>query len=184
MDIFRASRNSTLLLHEVYFWTATIKNWKHLLGNDEFKSVIIDSLKELVAREKIAVYAFAIMPNHIHLIWEMRALNGKEMPHASFNKFTAHQFQELLRQNHPKLLEPFKVEELERKYRFWQRNALAILMDSREKVFQKIEYIHNNPLQEKWNLVKEPEDYKWSSAKFYETGIDDFFFLTNITEVF
>lgn len=24
--------------------------------------------------------------------------------------------------------------------------------------------MHHNPLQEKWNLAKYPEDYKWSSA--------------------
>lgn len=32
-------------------------------------------------------------------------------------------------------------------------------------------------MQEKWNLAKEPAGYKYSSAKFYETGIDDFGFL-------
>ncbi|OAQ39338.1 transposase [Pedobacter psychrophilus] len=171
-----------MLLNEVYFWTATINDWKHLLANDEFKNIIINSLEELVSREKIIVYAFAIMPNHIHIIWKMKALNGKEMPYASFNKFTAHQFQKLLQQNQSDFLNQFKVDELERKYRFWQRDALAILMDSREKVFQKIEYIHNNPVQEKWNLAKESADYKWSSAKFYETEIDDFNFLTHISE--
>ncbi len=182
MNMFRAQRNSTMLLNEVYFWTATINDWKHLLASDEFKNIIINSLKDLVSREKIIVYAFAIMPNHIHIIWKMKALNGKEMPYASFNKFTAHQFQKLLKQNQSDFLNQFKVEEQERKYRFWQRDALAIIMDSREKVFQKIEYIHNNPLQEKWNLAKEPADYKWSSAKFYETETDDFHFLTHISE--
>ncbi|WP_232456846.1 transposase [Pedobacter psychrophilus] len=180
--MFKSQRNSIMLLNEVYFWTATINDWKHLLANDEFKNIIINSLEELVSREKIIVYAFAIMPNHIHIIWKMKALNGKEMPYASFNKFTAHQFQKLLQQNQSDFLNQFKVDELERKYRFWQRDALAILMDSREKVFQKIEYIHNNPVQEKWNLAKESADYKWSSAKFYETEIDDFNFLTHISE--
>ncbi len=33
---------------------------------------------------------------------------------------------------------------------------------------------NNNPLQEKWKLAQYPEDYKYSSAKFYATGIDDF----------
>ncbi|MEO5912282.1 MAG: hypothetical protein ABIP95_15445 [Pelobium sp.] len=118
MDIFRANRNSIMLLNEVYFWTATIKDWKHLLSNDEFKIIIINSLKELVLREKILLYAFVIMPNHIHLVWEMKTLNGKEMPNASFNKFTAHQFQKTLRLTNPELLSQFKVEEQERKYRF------------------------------------------------------------------
>ncbi|MBD3749971.1 MAG: transposase [Sphingobacteriales bacterium] len=173
-----------MLLDNVYFWTSTIKDWKTLLAADEYKIIIVDTLKELVSREKIIVYAFVIMPNHVHLVWEMKTLNGKEMPHASFNKFTAHQFQKLLRQNNPELLLHFKVEETERKYRFWQRDALAVLMDSKEKVIQKIDYIHHNPLQEKWGLAKTPESYKWSSANFYETDLDKFNFLTNITEAF
>jgi len=40
-------------------------------------------------------------------------------------------------------------------------------------------YIHNNPLQPQWNLVDNPEDYKYSSAKYYEEGIDEFGILTN-----
>ena len=61
-------------------------------------------------------------------------------------------------------------EDLERNHRFWQRDALAVHLNSKKKIEQKLEYIHLNPLQEKWNLVNRPEDYKWSSAKFYETG--------------
>jgi hypothetical protein len=32
---------------------------------------------------------------------------------------------------------------------------------------------HNNPIKDSRNLVTYPENYKYSSAKFYETGIDD-----------
>jgi hypothetical protein len=55
-------------------------------------------------------------------------------------------------------------------------------MDSPEKLEQKLEYIHFNPLQERWNLVKSPEDYYWSSARFYEEGKDDFGFLKHYME--
>ena len=95
------------------------------------------------------VYAFVIMPNHIHLIWKLVAKNGKEMPNASFNKYTAHKIIEDLKENHPHILSLFKVDELERKYRIWQNDPLAVLMDTRKKVEQKINYIHNNPLHER-----------------------------------
>ena len=32
---------------------------------------------------------------------------------------------------------------------------------------QKIEYIHNNPVQPHWRLAERPVDYVWSSARFY-----------------
>lgn len=69
-------------------------------------------------------------------------------------------------------------------HRIWQRYPLAVLMDYKWKVEQKIDYIHNNPLQDHWNLATSPEEYKWSSAKFYEEGIDEFDFLTDYREVF
>ncbi|WP_307527875.1 hypothetical protein [Pedobacter sp. W3I1] len=49
---------------------------------------------------------------------------------------------------------------------------------------QKLDYIHNNPLQERWRLAENAEDYYWSSAKFYQTGIDDFNVLTDYRDAF
>lgn len=175
-------RNSHLELNEVYFWTSTIKNWLHLLDADHYKQVIVDSLIYLVKAQKVTVYAFVIMPNHIHLIWELNDLNGKEMPHASFNKFTSHQFLQLSTLDNSKIT--YKVNDKDRSHRFWQRDPLAVQVNSKRIIEQKLDYIHLNPLQEKWNLVKHPEDYKWSSAGFYETGIDNFGFLTHYRERF
>ena len=36
----------------------------------------------------------------------------------------------------------------------------------------KLNYIHNNPLQERWSLCGKVEDYRFSSAKYYFTGED------------
>ena len=124
------------------------------------------------------------MPNHLHVIWEMKEKNGREMPYASFNKATAHLITKDLKENHPAVLPYFKVTEREREYRIWQRDLLAVLMDSKDKFIQKFNYIHLNPLQEHWNLAKRPEEYEWSSANFYETGKDDFGFLTHFIERF
>ncbi|MFZ2906836.1 MAG: transposase [Cyclobacteriaceae bacterium] len=177
-------RNSKMFLGEVYFWTDTIKDWTLLLRDDTCKNTIIKCWQTLVDRKKINVYGFVIMPNHIHVLWEMIDKNGKEMPYASFNKFTSHQFLHHLQKNSSGTLPAHQEVSLERKHRFWQRDALAILLDSKEKLEQKLDYIHLNPLQEKWSLVSKPEDYKWSSALFYETGIDEFGVLTDYRERF
>jgi putative transposase len=50
------------------FFTATILEWKPLLKEDAFKNIIIDSLRFLKNEKSIVIYAFVIMPNHIHLI--------------------------------------------------------------------------------------------------------------------
>ena len=95
--LFNTPRNSRMSLNEAYFWTDTIKDWKHLLKPDKYKEFIIEELQWFKNKNKIAVYGFVIMPNHLHLLWEMLNKNGKEMPHASFNKFTASNFLKDLR---------------------------------------------------------------------------------------
>ncbi len=169
-------------LEKLYFFTSTILNWKQLLEREKYKKLIIQSLSFLSQKEKIKVYGFVIMPNHIHLIWEMIELNGKESPHASFLKFTSHEIQKDLRRNHPKILEDFKVQSEIRNYQFWQRDSLPIELYSPEVIFQKLDYIHNNPFQGKWLLSNSPQEYEFSSAAFYESGKNDFGFLKHIGE--
>ena len=106
------------------------------------------------------------------------------MPHASFNKKTAHEILKDLKFNHQHVLPFFSVDEKEREYRIWQRDALAVEMDSKKKVEQKIDYIHGNPLHKKWKLAKRPEEYIWSSAKYYEQDEDVFGILTHYADRF
>ena len=177
MDPFAKTRNSVMQYHNVYFWTATISKWQYLLKDDSLKQVIIDSLSYLSAQNKIKVYAFVIMPNHIHLIWEMTEANGKETPYESFLKFTAHRFQKIIKAFNTKEYATYNVNESSRKQRYWKRDALAIQIINREMAQQKIEYIHNNPLQAHWKLASEPEAYYYSSAYDYVNDFSRFTFL-------
>ena len=171
-------------MNEVYFWTSSIKDWKKLLVQDKYKILIVNLLNELVQKELIAVYGFVFMPNHIHLIWEILKKNGKESPLASFQKASSHLIVKDLKANHPNVIPYFSVSESDRQFRIWQRDPLAVLMDSTKKVSQKLEYMHTNPLQAHWNLATRPEDYFWSSASFYEIGVTQFSFLKRFEERF
>ena len=35
-------------------------------------------------------------------------------------------------------------------------------------MLEKMEYIHNNPVNKAWNLADDRADYKWSSACYYD----------------
>lgn len=172
-----------MVLGEVYFWTATIHKWIHLFATDTTKEVIVNSLRHLSDAGKIEVYAFVVMPNHIHLIWKLMERNGKELPHASFLKYTAHIFKTALMQT-PEELSRFYVHEANKEFNFWQRDSLAVLLNSRKMAFQKLDYIHSNPLADHWNLVARPEEYVFSSASFYESSQDRFGFLKDIRNEF
>lgn len=177
-------RKSKMVLGEVYFWTNTIKDWNNLLVPDAYKRLITSTLFELTCKKLIKIYGFVIMPNHLHFIWEMLAMNGKEMPNASFNKTIGHLLIKDLKLNDDYKLPLYQVNEPGRQFRVWKRDPLAVLMNSKNKFEQKLDYIHYNPLQEKWNLATIPEDYYWSSARFYETGNDHFGFMSHYMDRF
>jgi len=53
--------------YHIYFITAKIEGGKHLFINKELVNIIVDCLEFLIDKERIKLFAFVIMPNHIHL---------------------------------------------------------------------------------------------------------------------
>jgi len=47
------------------FITITCLEWKPLLKQDRFKDIIIESMTFLSNADRVNIYAFVIMPNHI-----------------------------------------------------------------------------------------------------------------------
>ena len=178
-QIQRKSYNST---NKIYFFTATIHKWLPLLAEDNNQQLIIDYLKKLCDDDYITVFGFVLMPNHIHLIWRQNKLHGRETPQGSFLKYTAHEFLKKLKiKGYSKY---YEVNAANKKHELWQRDSLSVEIYSRNIAKQKLGYIHFNPVSGKWKLSKDDLDYYYSSARFYETGVDDFGILTNLFQVF
>ena len=156
------------------FFTATILEWKHLLKDDDYKVIVINSLKFLVDEGSIVIYGYVIMPNHIHLIWQIQDGFKQDKIQMRFLKFTARQMKFKLQKKDPVALEQYRVNAKDGIYQIWERNPLSVDLWTEAVFDQKLEYIHNNPLLEKWHLAELPENYRYSSAGFYATGHDEF----------
>ena len=159
------------------YFTATIHNWLPLLNADKYKDIIIDCLQFLTQQKRIGLNAFVFMNNHIHLIWQ--PLSGQTLTsiQLSFMKFTAQKIKLALMDKDSPILAYCLVDKKDRQYQIWKRNPLSIELHSETVFLQKLEYIHYNPVLS--GLCKFPEDYYYSSALFYEKGIDDFNILTH-----
>jgi putative transposase len=55
-------------------------------------------------------------------------------------------------------------------YKIWEDGYLAKSVATAEFCVEKIEYVHNNPVQPHWQLANTPEAYPWSSARYYLEG--------------
>ena len=120
------------------------------------------------------------MSNHIHVIWQMKGDQKREDVQLSFLKFTAQKIKFDLIENHSNVLSHFEVNLKYRKYQFWLRNSLPIELYSKEIFKQKLDYIHFNPV--KAGLCENPEDYKFSSAGFYQKEDKEYYFLSHNLE--
>ena len=141
------------------YFTATNLEWKRLLQPDKYKDLIMGSLRFLVEDRRIRLFAFVIMINHIHLIWQMCADIDPEAVQRDFLKYTAQKIKADLRKYHPAVLERFRVDAKDRTYQFWERNPLSIELRTHAVFFQKLEYIHRNPVRAGLCLL--PEEYKY-----------------------
>jgi REP element-mobilizing transposase RayT len=72
-----------------HFFTATNLEWKTLLHRDKYKDMVIESMRYLVEDRRVIIYGFVIMPNHLHLIWQLRAGRKREDVQRDFLKHTA-----------------------------------------------------------------------------------------------
>ena len=82
-------------------------------------------MRFLVKDKRAKIFSFVIMENHIHLIWQMMPDNDPEAVQRDFLKYIAQRIKADLEKNHSKVLEHFKVNAKDRKYQFWERNALS-----------------------------------------------------------
>ena len=168
-------------VHYVQFITITNLNWLPVLQNDHHKQILIEALRHRVNLQQVSIYAFVIMPNHFHAIWQLHDSIDKATFQRDLLKFTARGILKFMLMNEDPLFEKLKVKVADREYQVWERNSLSTDVYTQDFFIQKLNYIHNNPIQYKWQLVVAPEEYLYSSPLFYATGRDSFGISENIT---
>jgi len=160
------------------FVTITCLEWKPILAEDRFKNIILDSLRYLSDQQRVTIYAFVIMQNHFHLIWQILGDHSREDVQRDFLKYTGQQILKCLRNEQSSLLMELLVNAKDRKHQVWERNSLSVPLWTTEVFWQKLDYIHNNPVRA--GLCQYSWQYKYSSAKYYLKHEKDWEFLKHV----
>lgn len=158
---------------KAYFITITTVSWVDVFTRLNHKTSIIDSLRYCQQQKGLEIYAYVLMPSHLHMI--CRAKQGFELANIirDFKKFTSKKIIQNI-QVEPEsrrewLLNIFSkaCEHLKRdqEFKVWQDGYHAEEISSNSFIYQKLNYIHNNPVKDK--IVEKPEDYLFSSARNY-----------------
>ena len=156
---------------DLYFITASICGWKSLFNLNPYSTIILEAFKTYKTRSDILLFAFVIMPTHIHAI--LKPLNrsiGQFLQR--FGSVTAHGIlKELKKSNSANLLTFFHEARRDPRYKYsiW-KDIQAKNIFSLDFLTEKLEYLHNNPVSGKWNLASDRAQYSLSSAKYYDLG--------------
>jgi len=155
-----------------HFVTLTVLHWIPVFTRPQTVSILLDSLTFLM-KDGLKVYAYVILENHLHLIVQSELL-GKDI--ARFKTHTSKQIiRYLVQHNVRAILDQLmfykKAHKHDRAYQFWQEGSHPELTQGEDMMYQKVEYIHQNPV--KRGYVDKASHWRYSSARDYEgmTGL-------------
>jgi REP element-mobilizing transposase RayT len=157
----------------VYYLTLTLVEWVDLFTRPAYKHLIVDSLNYCIANKRLRVYCWCLMSNHLHLIAGVDDEESLSDVLRDFKKFTNKALVDAIKTGTESrrdwLLNLFwyagKNNKKIRNYKVWQDGNDAKEIHMTAFLEEKMEYIHNNPV--KAELVGNPEDYLYSSARDY-----------------
>ena len=158
----------------LYFITTTAANRIRIFQRDIIKRLLVDGLYYVSLMNHVQLYAFVVMPNHIHVIIQCPMDCPPKDWVRAFKTGTAQLIVRLYQvegnQAALKKLAALVTRPEKQVYKVWEDGYLPKNIFTSAFLAQKLTYLHHNPLQPHWQLVSAPEDYVWSSARYYLKG--------------
>lgn len=158
--------------HALYFVTFSIVEWLPVLTSQESCQIVSESLDFCHERKHLRVNAYVIMPTHVHAILFDANFNSGRLLRtlADLRKYTGRQLTRYCATHMPACFITTLQASAgqDRKHRFWQSGIHPEAIYSEPFWRQKIDYLHDNPCRK--GLVRNPQDWRFSSAAYWLTG--------------
>ena len=154
----------------IYFTTHTIVDWLPVFKERKYFEIVTSSLNHCQEKKGLAIFGYVIMLTHFHLVAQTEDGVKFHEVMRDMKRFTSKEISRQLESDGQKLfLHVFKKsaerEKGKRLYKIWQDEYHPQIIYSDKVCYQKIDYMHNNPLRK--GFVEKPEDWLFSSARNY-----------------
>lgn len=159
--------------NRMYFISFATVNWIDVFTRNEYKDEIIKSWLHCQQKKGLEIYAWCIMPSHIHMI-----VSSHDKPLADIVRDMKSHTSSLLKKiikEHPKESRRewivWMMERAGKKnsnntgWQFWQQHNQPIEILNQKMFAEIVFYIHQNPVVS--GFVYEEEQWVYSSAKNY-----------------
>ena len=158
-----------------HFITCTVVDWVDIFTRKIYKDIVISSLEYCIKEKGMILYGYVIMSNHIHLIIQSKENKLSDLVR-DFKKFTAKNILEAIK-TEPESRKEWMVDLFKKateshtrnkNYQFWQYGNHAEEIYTLSFMWDKLNYIHFNPIRT--GIVEKAQHYLYSSASNYVEG--------------
>ena len=149
------------------YLTAVANNRLPVFRTDALASIACNALSEARTSGGFSIYAYIIMPDHLHAITDSTLKPSKVLQY--INGIISRRVIDHLKEGgHNASLRKLQRESGSRghKYSLWEHHTNVMPIFSEDMLMQKVNYIHQNPVAAA--LVERVEDYQWSSARIWK----------------
>ncbi|TDM00462.1 MAG: transposase [Flavobacteriaceae bacterium] len=159
-----------------YFISFATVNWIDVFVRDRYFGCIVESLDYCRKYKGMEIFGYCIMPSHIHLIFRSQREDPSGLIR-DFKGFTSREITKIIQENPQESRREWILWMFERAAKknsnvkhkqFWQQNNKPIEIWSTKVFEQKLEYIHQNPVES--GFVTDAVDWKYSSARNYSNN--------------
>ncbi len=150
----------------LHFITFSCYHRRPLLGTPQRRQRFLNLLEEVRRSYKFVVVGYVAMPEHVHLLLsEPERANPSVVIQVLKQRFA----RQVLRARRERQDGSQRtLWETDGEEHVWQRRFYDFVVWNEHKRVEKLRYMHNNPV--KRGLVLEPEQWPWSSFRFYSYG--------------
>jgi putative transposase len=148
----------------VHFLTFSCYKRRRLLDDERAAGIVMHFLASLLEKRQGRCLGFVIMPDHVHsLVWFPKPNQLSDFV-KQWKRRTSMELKKHLITARPRYAASFEPDEP-----IWQARYYGFNIFSEQKLLEKLQYMHNNPVKE--GLVVNSSDWPWSSARWYERGL-------------
>ena len=171
----------------IHFVTLTVVEWIDVFTRKLYKDILLDSIRHCQSERELLIHAWCLMTNHIHMILSAKNNDTSEIVR-DLKKFTSKKIISAIENNQHESRRDWMLKIFREKgesnsrntnYQFWRHDNQPKELFSPAFTVQKINYIHNNPVET--GIVEEPKHYLYSSARDYfhfkKCGLLDLIFI-------
>jgi len=157
----------------IYFISFATVFWVDVFVRRLYFDCIVESLNHCVDEKGMEIYAWCIMPSHVHLVFKSNIAKPEDLI-GVFKSYTSRRLIKLIEENQQEsrrewLLNSFKkagaANSNNSKNQFWQQHNHPIELWTEAVFQQKVDYTHNNPVEA--GFVENDYEYLYSSARDY-----------------